>query len=157
MTGAPGIFDTRIAYVAESGFGQAKVERIAIMDSDGTNHHYLTAGDTMVMTPRLSPKAARVAYVSYVGGWPQVRIMPYQVEHAALIVQRSEVESLAVKRIEPGRASHRIEFVGERSQRLRSRRLWKRGLQRASALSPWCCSGDRYAGVPAVVAVCSVA
>lgn len=75
VTGAPGIFDTRIAYVAESGTGQAKVERIAIMDSDGTNHRYLTAGDTMVMTPRLSPKAARIAYVSYVGGRPQVRLL----------------------------------------------------------------------------------
>ena len=38
------------------------------MDSDGTNHRYLTAGDTMVLTPRLSPKAARIAYVSYDGG-----------------------------------------------------------------------------------------
>src|SRR5689334_15425153 len=75
VTGAPGIFDTRITYVAESGIGQAKVERIAIMDSDGSNHRYLTAGDTMVLTPRLSPKAARVAYVSYVGGWPQVRLV----------------------------------------------------------------------------------
>ena len=75
VTGAPGIFDTRIAYVAESGTGRAKVERIAIMDSDGTNHRYLTAGDTMVLTPRLSPKAARVAYVSYVGGRPQVRLL----------------------------------------------------------------------------------
>ncbi|MFL6746675.1 MAG: Tol-Pal system protein TolB, partial [Sphingomicrobium sp.] len=75
VTGAPGIFDTRIAYVAESGAGQAKVERIAIMDSDGTNHRYLTAGDTMVLTPRLSPKAARIAYVSYVGGRPQVRLL----------------------------------------------------------------------------------
>lgn len=75
VTGAPGIFDTRITYVAESGVGQAKVERIAIMDSDGSNHRYLTAGDTMVLTPRLSPKAARIAYVSYVGGRPQVRLL----------------------------------------------------------------------------------
>jgi TolB protein len=75
VTGAPGIFDTRIAYVAETGTGPAKVERIAIMDSDGTNHRYLTAGDTMVLTPRLSPKAARIAYVSYVGGRPQVRLL----------------------------------------------------------------------------------
>ena len=75
VTGAPGIFDTRITYVAESGIGQAKVERIAIMDSDGSNHRYLTAGDTMVLTPRLSPKAARIAYVSYVGGRPQVRLL----------------------------------------------------------------------------------
>jgi TolB protein len=75
VTGAPGIFDTRIAYVAQTGSGTAKVERIAIMDSDGTNHRYLTAGDTMVLTPRLSPKAARIAYVGYAGGKPQVRLL----------------------------------------------------------------------------------
>ncbi|MGZ2412566.1 TolB protein [Sphingomonas sp. F9_3S_D5_B_2] len=73
-TGAPGIFDTRIAYVAESGMGDGRVRRVAVMDADGFNHGYLTAGDTMVLTPRLSPKAARVAYVSYSTGKPQVRI-----------------------------------------------------------------------------------
>lgn len=75
VTGAPGIFDTRIAYVAESGSGDAKVKRIAVMDSDGFSHRYLTAGDTMVLTPRLSPKAARVAYVSFLGGRPSVRLI----------------------------------------------------------------------------------
>jgi TolB protein len=75
ITGAPGIFDTRIAYIAESGAGDSKIRRVAIMDSDGYSHHYLTAGDTMVLTPRLSPKAARVAYVSFLGGKPNVRIL----------------------------------------------------------------------------------
>jgi TolB protein len=75
ITGAPGIFDTRIAYVAENGAGDGKVKRVAIMDSDGYSHHYLTAGDTMVLTPRLSPKAAQVAYVSFLGGKPNVRIL----------------------------------------------------------------------------------
>ena len=75
MTGAPGIFDTRIAYVAESGAGTRESSAIAIMDSDGTNHRYLTTGDTIVLTPRLSPKATRIAYVSYVGGQPQVRVI----------------------------------------------------------------------------------
>ena len=60
VTGAPGMFDTRIAYVAESGSRRLRtVKRIAIMDSDGFNHRYLTAGDTIVLTPRLSPKAAQ--------------------------------------------------------------------------------------------------
>jgi TolB protein len=75
ITGAPGMFDTRIAYVAETGSPAARVKRIAIMDSDGFNHKYLTAGDTTVLTPRLSPKAAHLAYVSFEGGTPQVRIL----------------------------------------------------------------------------------
>ncbi|MEO7276409.1 MAG: Tol-Pal system protein TolB [Sphingomicrobium sp.] len=72
--GAPGVFDTRIAYVAESGAGTGLVKRVAVMDSDGTNHRYVTAGDTIVLTPRLSPGADKVAFVSYVGGVPQIRI-----------------------------------------------------------------------------------
>jgi TolB protein len=75
VTGAPGIFDTRIAYVAETGVGDARTKRIAVMDSDGTNHRYLTAGETMVLTPRLAPKASQLAYVSYIGGKPNVRII----------------------------------------------------------------------------------
>jgi TolB protein len=75
ITGSPGMFDTRIAYVAETGSPAARVKRIAIMDSDGFNHKYLTAGDTIVLTPRLSPKAAHLAYVSFQGGIPQVRIL----------------------------------------------------------------------------------
>src|SRR3954451_23320084 len=56
VTGAPGIFDSRIAYVAETGAGAARVKRVAIMDSDGSSQSYLTTGDTLVLTPRLSPK-----------------------------------------------------------------------------------------------------
>jgi len=73
-TGAPGGFDTRIAYVAESGPVSNHVKRVAIMDSDGNNQSFVTAGDTIVLTPRLSPKAEMLAFVSYVGGQAQVRI-----------------------------------------------------------------------------------
>ena len=75
VTGAPGVFDTRIAYVAETGSGDAKLKRVSIMDSDGFDHKYLTAGDSIVLTPRLSPKAARVAYVTFAGGQPAVRVL----------------------------------------------------------------------------------
>jgi len=74
ITGAPGIFDTRIAYVAESGAGEARMRRIAVMDSDGMNHRYLTAGDAMVLTPRFAPKASQLVYVSFAGGRPSVRM-----------------------------------------------------------------------------------
>jgi TolB protein len=75
ITGAPGMFDTRIAYVAESGVGDARVKRIAVMDSDGFNHRYVTAGDTLVLTPRLSPNGSLLAFVSYTSGSPQVRLL----------------------------------------------------------------------------------
>ena len=51
VTGAPGIFDTKMAYVAESGIGDARTKRIALMDSDGSNHRYLTSGETLVADP----------------------------------------------------------------------------------------------------------
>ncbi|WP_309661000.1 Tol-Pal system beta propeller repeat protein TolB [Sphingomonas sp.] len=75
LAGRPGSFDTRIAYVAESGSKNARVKRIALMDSDGTSHRYLTAGDSTVLTPRLTPGGERLAYVSYAGGQPQVHLI----------------------------------------------------------------------------------
>jgi TolB protein len=75
ITGSPGMFDTRIAYVAETGPADARVKRIAVMDSDGYNHGYVTPGGTTVLTPRLSPKGAHLAYVSFQGGVPQVRVV----------------------------------------------------------------------------------
>ena len=75
MIGAPGVFDTRIAYVAKTGSAAAPVSRVALMDGDGLNHSYVTPGETLVMTPRLSPKADRLAYVSYADGKPAIRIV----------------------------------------------------------------------------------
>jgi TolB protein len=75
ITGSPGMFDTRIAYVAETGPADARVKRIAVMDSDGYNHGYVTPGGTTVLTPRLSPRGAHLAYVSFQGGVPQVRLI----------------------------------------------------------------------------------
>jgi len=75
LAGRPGSFDTQIAYVAESGTKSAAVKRIAVMDGDGTSHRYVTAGDSTVLTPRLSPRGDRLAYVSFTGGQPHVRLV----------------------------------------------------------------------------------
>jgi len=75
VTGSPGMFDTRIAYVSEKGTGDAKVRRIAFMDSDGYNHKYLTSGNSIVLKPRLSPNASQLAYVSFESGKPTIRLL----------------------------------------------------------------------------------
>ena len=74
LSGRAGWFDTRIAYVAESGPRTARIKRIAMMDSDGTNHRYLTAGDAVVLSPRLAPAGDRIAYVALSGGQAQLRL-----------------------------------------------------------------------------------
>lgn len=75
ITGAPGIFDTRIAYIAESGLGPARTKKIALIDSDGNNQVTLTAGDSFAVTPRLSPGAETIAFTSFSGGAPHIELL----------------------------------------------------------------------------------
>jgi TolB protein len=78
ITGEEGYFDTRIVYIAESGPAQARVKRLAIMDQDGANHQYLTDGRSLVLTPRFSPSAQQITYLSYAGRTPRVYL--YNIE-----------------------------------------------------------------------------
>ena len=72
ITGEDGYFDTRIVYIAESGPAQKRVKRLALMDQDGFNHQYLTDGSALVLTPRFSPSAQEITYLSYASGTPRV-------------------------------------------------------------------------------------
>jgi len=72
LTGEEGYFDTRIVYVAESGPGDRRVKRLAIMDQDGANHRFLTDGSNLVLTPRFSPTQQVVTYMSYFRNQPRV-------------------------------------------------------------------------------------
>ena len=67
LTGEIGYFDTRIAYIAESGPVKKRVKRLAIMDQDGANHRFLTDGNNLVLTPRFSPSYQELTYLSYIG------------------------------------------------------------------------------------------
>ena len=64
LTGEDPYFDTRIVYIAETGPKIARVKRLAIMDSDGAGQQYLTSGRSTVITPRFSPSAQEITYMS---------------------------------------------------------------------------------------------
>jgi TolB protein len=72
ITGEEGYFDTRIVYVAESGPPEKRIKRLAIMDQDGANNRFLTDGRALVLTPRFSPTAQEITYLSYANGSPRV-------------------------------------------------------------------------------------
>lgn len=78
LTGESPFFDSRIAYIAETGPKDARVKRLAIMDSDGANHRFITNGQSLALTPRWSPDYKQIVYVSYVG--KTVRIYIYDVD-----------------------------------------------------------------------------
>lgn len=74
ITGEDGYFDTRIVYISESGPQNKRVKRLSIMDQDGAEHTFLTDGRELVLTPRFSPTAQEITYLSYVNDQPRVYI-----------------------------------------------------------------------------------
>ena len=75
LTGEGAFLDTKVVYVAETGPKNHRVKRIAIMDSDGSNHRFLTSGSATVTTPRFSPRGDRLVYMTTAGRRPRVMIM----------------------------------------------------------------------------------
>ena len=74
LSGESPFFDSRIAYIAESGPKDRRVKRLAIMDSDGANHRFLTNGQSTVLNPRFSPDYKQIVYVSYIENRPRIYI-----------------------------------------------------------------------------------
>lgn len=72
VTGDKGYFDTKIAFIAQSGNAKNLIKRLAIMDQDGENRRVLTDGKNLVLTPRFSPNANKILYLSYVDDNPRL-------------------------------------------------------------------------------------
>ena len=68
LTGVPGAFNTRIAYITRSGENHAIVFRLQVADSDGYNAKTILKSPQPLMTPKWSPDGTRLAYVSFERG-----------------------------------------------------------------------------------------
>jgi TolB protein len=75
ITGEQGYFDTRIAFISETGPATKRVKKLALMDQDGSGYRELTSGKFMVLTPRFDSKLHKVIYMSYEKRVPQVYIL----------------------------------------------------------------------------------
>ena len=80
LTGEDGYFDTRIVYIAETGPATRRIKRLAIMDQDGFNTKYLTSGQALVLTPRFSPSAQEITYLSYGTNRQQPRVYLFNID-----------------------------------------------------------------------------
>ena len=67
LTGVPGVFSTRIAYVNVEGNPPVQRYKLTIADADGANPRVVANSSEPIMSPAWSPDGQYLAYVSFEG------------------------------------------------------------------------------------------
>jgi TolB protein len=68
LVGIPGVFNTKIAYVASQGYGLDRKYALMISDWDGENPRTVATSREPLMSPQWAPDRKRLAYVGYERG-----------------------------------------------------------------------------------------
>lgn len=74
LTGTPGFFNTRIAYVGATGYGYQRRYELVVSDADGENPRTIATSREPLMSPAWSPDRKKLAYVGYEKGRSAVYI-----------------------------------------------------------------------------------
>lgn len=95
ITGEGPYFDSRVAFVGETGPKDAREKRIGVMDYDGANIKWLTDATALVLAPRFSPDGNRLLYTSYETGVPQIMVMDVGAVAATPVTSREGTMAFA--------------------------------------------------------------
>ena len=96
VTGIPGVFDTRIAYVTETGEGDAREYRLIVADADGENARIIAESPQPLMSPAWSPDGRRVAYVSFEGNQSAIYLQTLRTGNREVVSRRAGVNGAPV-------------------------------------------------------------
>jgi TolB protein len=91
LTGEGPYFDSRVVYVSETGPKGRRIKRLAIMDQDGENHRFLTNGQAIALTPRLSPDQRSIVYMSYLNDRPAIYVYDLASGRQRLLVGNTDL------------------------------------------------------------------
>ena len=87
LSGESPFFDSRIAFIAETGPKNRRIKQLAVMDSDGANYRALTTGAATALTPRYSPDYKKILYLSYYNGQPRIYVYDLASSSQKLLLQ----------------------------------------------------------------------
>jgi TolB protein len=65
LTGIPGVFGTKVAYVTAEGRDDDRLYTLVVADADGANEITIMESTDPIMSPAWSPDSRRLAYVSF--------------------------------------------------------------------------------------------
>lgn len=72
VTGIPGVFSTRLAFVTRTGSGDSVEYRLKVSDVDGRRDQVLLRSSEPILSPDWSPDRKELVYVSFEGGRPAI-------------------------------------------------------------------------------------
>jgi TolB protein len=96
ITGIPGVFDTRIAYINEQRNASARVFRLIVADYDGENARVIAESPQPLMSPAWSPDGRRLAYVSFEGNQAAIYVQTLRTGTRDLASRRAGVNGAPV-------------------------------------------------------------
>jgi TolB protein len=67
LTGVPGVFGTKVAYVTAEGQGAGRLYTLVVADADGENEFTIMESRDPILSPAWSADSRRLAYVSFEG------------------------------------------------------------------------------------------
>lgn len=74
LTGIPGVFATRIAYVTLQGQGRNLEYKLEVADADGRRSRLVFRSPQPIISPAWSPSATKLAYVSFESARPAIYV-----------------------------------------------------------------------------------
>ena len=96
ITGIPGVFNTRIAYINEQRNAAARTFRLIVADYDGENARVIAESPQPLMSPAWSPDGRRLAYVSFEGNQAAIYVQTLRTGTRDLASRRAGVNGAPV-------------------------------------------------------------